>query len=230
MTAQPKYDPETRIFENDLLESMTRTNPIWPAVFWVPVTLASLAYALSLGVPWYTTAGLFAVGVLFWTFVEYLLHRWVFHFIPKTRAVRRFYYLVHQVHHDAQEYDRLTMPIALALIIAAPILLAQYFILGPTLMWACFPGVVVGYLAYDYVHLYSHFGKPKSRIMKGVRRRHQQHHHAYPDRWFGVSSPLWDYVFRTHVRPGERPTANAHDHDHEIDWGRPDFTQTATAE
>jgi sterol desaturase/sphingolipid hydroxylase (fatty acid hydroxylase superfamily) len=37
------------------------------------------------------------------------------------------------------------------------------------------------------------------------------------NRWFGVSSPLWDYVFRTHVRPGERVKP---DDTSNVDWDR----------
>lgn len=214
------YDPKTRIFESDLLESMTRTHPAWPAVFWVPVTVMSLGYALREGTGIGVALGLFLLGTLAWTLVEYWLHRIVFHYIPKSPAIRRFYYLVHQVHHDQEEWDRLTAPVPLAMVIATPILAVLFLTLGPVLMWAFFAGFVVGYLAYDYIHFYTHFGKPKSRIGKGLRRRHQQHHHAYHERWFGVSSPLWDYVFGTAVKRGERPCPM----DKNVDWGRPNFT------
>ncbi len=30
-----------------------------------------------------------------------------------------------------------------------------------------------------------------------LRQYHLAHHYAVPDRHFGVSSPLWDLVFRT---------------------------------
>jgi sterol desaturase/sphingolipid hydroxylase (fatty acid hydroxylase superfamily) len=220
---KPHYDPETRLFESDLLEGMTRTNPIWPAVFWVPVAIGSLVYAAREGVNPWLLLPLFLFGVLTWSLAEYILHRWVFHYVPRSPRVRRFYYLVHQVHHEKQEWDRLTMPITLALVIAIPILATLYAVFGQPMMWAVFPGVVVGYLGYDYLHFYSHFGKPKNAYLKGLRRRHNQHHHAFPDRWFGVSSPLWDYVFRTHVRPGERPTGAVYP-GNLVEWPRPDFS------
>lgn len=221
-----RYNPKTRLFANDFAEGMTRTNPIWPISFWVPVAIACFVQSLRLGTHPAIAAGLFVVGVLFWTLCEYILHRWIFHFVPKSPRVRRFYFLVHQVHHEEQEVDRIVMPIPLALVIAVPILTALYFTLGHPAMWACFPGVVIGYLGYDYLHYYSHFGKPTNAILKGLRRRHNQHHHAFPDRWYGVSSPLWDYVFRTHVRPGERPTGAVYP-GNLVDWSRPDFSHLA---
>ncbi len=68
-----------------------------------------------------------------------------------------------------------------------------------------FGGFTIGYLMYDYIHFHTHFGQSRSRLAKSLRRRHLQHHFACPDRLYGVSSPLWDYVFRTHLRRGERP-------------------------
>lgn len=223
MAKQNRYNPKTRLFESDFLEGLTRTNPIWPAVFWVPVSIASFSYSVWAGVNPLLAVPLFFGGLLFWTFCEYLLHRFVFHYVPSSPAVRRFYYLIHQVHHDSQEYDRLTMPITLALVIAIPILATLSAVLGTPMMWAAFPGVIVGYLGYDYLHFYSHFGKPKNALLKSLRRRHNQHHHAYPDKWFGVSSPLWDYVFRTHVRPGEKPSGAVYP-GNLVDWPRPDFS------
>jgi sterol desaturase/sphingolipid hydroxylase (fatty acid hydroxylase superfamily) len=54
-----------------------------------------------------------------------------------------------------------------------------------------------GYLAYDMLHYAIHRGVMKSRIGAYLRKHHLQHHYAVPERNFGVSSPLWDFVFRT---------------------------------
>jgi sterol desaturase/sphingolipid hydroxylase (fatty acid hydroxylase superfamily) len=35
------------------------------------------------------------------------------------------------------------------------------------------------------------------RIGRFLRQHHMAHHYTKPDRNFGVSSPLWDLVFRT---------------------------------
>jgi hypothetical protein len=38
---------------------------------------------------------------------------------------------------------------------------------------------------------------PRFELFNVLRRRHMQHHYTTPERWYGVSTPLWDYVFRT---------------------------------
>jgi len=60
-----------------------------------------------------------------------------------------------------------------------------------------FAGFVVGYLFYDGTHYYVHHFVPATRWGKFLRRHHMTHHHADHDGGFGVSSPLWDLVFRT---------------------------------
>ena len=41
------------------------------------------------------------------------------------------------------------------------------------------------------------FANTGTRFGKFLRQYHLTHHYASPDRHFGVSSPLWDVVFRT---------------------------------
>ncbi len=220
MNVSSKFDPETRIFANDFLESLTRTHPAGPAVFWIPMSIACCVFAVWKGLnplflPLCVVAGAFG-----WTFFEYWIHRTVFHWIPSSSKVRRYFYLAHQVHHDKAENDRLVMPVPGAIMLGTPIFLALYFAFGETFGVAAFAGVVIGYLAYDYVHYFSHFGKPKSRYMKRVRRRHAQHHHGYPNAWYGLSNHFWDHVFGTTVKKGMKPKAYP---GAGVDWARPDF-------
>jgi sterol desaturase/sphingolipid hydroxylase (fatty acid hydroxylase superfamily) len=215
-----RYNPKTRVFANDFLESMTRTDPRWPAMFWIPVSALLVYTSWRLGMNPWLAAPLFVLGALLWTFAEYLLHRWVFHWIPPDVPwLRRFYYLVHQVHHEVAERDRLVMPVPYAILLGVPFFAAFWAIFGPVLMWATFGGFIVGYLAYDYGHYLSHFSKSQNRWLVGMRRRHLQHHHAFHDRWYGVSTPIWDYVFRTNVKRGDRPSPEHAP----VEWHRPNF-------
>ena len=149
-------------------------------------------------------AGLWVSGFLMWTFAEYCLHRWVFHFMPKTEKWQKTWYPVHQQHHDIEEWDRLVAPPLMSIPLFFIFLGLFYAWPGTPYMLPLFSGFIVGYLGYDYAHYYIHFARPTGWIGKGLRRRHMMHHHANGDRWYGISSPLWDYVFRTHVRNGER--------------------------
>src|SRR5438046_9596483 len=58
-------------------------------------------------------------------------------------------------------------------------------------------GIWTGFLYYEAVHYRVHFSLSESGFIARQRRRHFYHHFANNKRSFGVTSPLWDYVFGT---------------------------------
>jgi sterol desaturase/sphingolipid hydroxylase (fatty acid hydroxylase superfamily) len=187
------------MFENDFLERFSRINPVTIFVVWVPVILALLyrswsRHELTLA----PTAGLFAVGVLVWTFCEYVLHRWVFHWMEDSPRGRRIHFLLHGVHHDfPNDKDRLVMPLPTSIPLGVLFYLAFYATVGTVFAEPLFAGMVLGYLVYDGTHYAVHHFKQTTRLGRYVKRHHMLHHHMDHDGGFGVSSPLWDVVFRT---------------------------------
>ena len=85
----------------------------------------------------------------------------------------------------------LSLPIALTLYFAFSFVFGR-FINGIG------SGVAIGYMLYDLTHYLVHRGRVKSRVVKFLRAYHMQHHYSTPERRYGVSSPFWDHVFRTH--------------------------------
>jgi sterol desaturase/sphingolipid hydroxylase (fatty acid hydroxylase superfamily) len=202
IASSPKRAPRpetTRMFASDFFEWFSRVNPAVPFVAWVPVMVFVLyrSYGrgvLSLG----ETASLFASGVLIWSLTEYLLHRFVFHWESDTRFGRRFHFLLHGVHHDyPSDKDRLVMPLGASIPLGIFFYALYYFTLGPVVGEPVYAGMTFGYLAYDGTHYAVHHFKQRTRLGRYVRRHHMLHHHADHNGGFGVSSPLWDIVFRT---------------------------------
>jgi sterol desaturase/sphingolipid hydroxylase (fatty acid hydroxylase superfamily) len=197
---RPKRPVTCRMFESDFLEKFSRIHPATPFVVYVPMVGLLLWRSLArhdLAVP--LVAATFIVGILAWTLSEYALHRYVFHWYRDTPFGRRVHFLIHGVHHDyPNDKDRLVMP----LLMSAPLAVIFY-----ALFWVVFGGVrfaepfyagfAVGYLFYDGIHYAVHHFKQTTRIGKFLRRHHMLHHHADNEGGFGVSSPLWDYVFGT---------------------------------
>ncbi len=62
---------------------------------------------------------------------------------------------------------------------------------------------ILGYLGYDWMHYYTHHAVPKNRFGKFMRRFHLEHHFKTSTRQFGLSSPIWDYVFRSFRKPAD---------------------------
>lgn len=188
-----------RMFENELLERFSRIHPATPFVAWVPVALFFVTRsALREDLRWSTLAGLVVLGFLTWTLAEYFLHRYVFHWQGESKLAKRIHFLLHGVHHEyPQDKDRLVMPLLTSVPLALIFFVLFRLTLGRTLGEPFFAGFVAGYLMYDGTHYAVHHFKMRSRYAKWVKRHHMLHHHADKEGGFGVSSPLWDIVFRS---------------------------------
>jgi dihydroceramide fatty acyl 2-hydroxylase len=187
------------MFENELFERFSRVNPVSIFVVWVPVVLATIYRSGSRGaLSFLSVAGLFAAGTMFWSFCEYVLHRWVFHWMEDTPRGRRIHFLLHGVHHDfPNDKSRLVMPLGFSIPLGAIFFAGFYVLFGTVVAEPLFGGLVIGYLVYDGTHYAVHHFKQTTRIGRFIKRHHMLHHHMDHDGGFGVSSPLWDVVFRT---------------------------------
>ena len=215
--------PESpRIFETEILDRATRIPWIAIPVFWLPVIGGLVWGGVQAGVAPSTLAGQFLTGIFVWTWVEYILHRHVFHWEPNTAWGPRLHFFLHGVHHELhQDPYRLVMPPAIGLVIASVLfgiltgtaLLADaYWMTGLSFRWSLFGGLLLGYIGYDLTHYYIHHGRPKSRWFLNLRRHHLAHHHnpKYADLKFGVSNTLWDHVFRTYSSSSLAPDPSSH--------------------
>lgn len=195
-----------RLFESDFLEFFTHISPVTIVVVWVPVIVFLIAHAALTTVgPAFAThipLGVLA-GLFVWTIAEYLLHRFLFHYEPRTPQQERMFFLFHGVHHaQPQDKTRLVMPLPVSLPLAALFYGLFYLVLAvlfQAAQWVnpLMAGFLIGYLAYDITHYATHHWPMRSRLAKYLKRHHMIHHYKNPEIRFGVSSPVWDMVFGT---------------------------------
>lgn len=186
------------MFENPLLNFFSRVHPTVPALLYSPVIAVMLWLSASGGHSAPATIGLTLAGIAIWTLVEYWLHRLLFHWKPSIPGGDRFHFVLHGVHHDhPNDKMRLVMPPAASLPLAAIFFGLFALIFGTPLAYPLYAGLLIGYLLYDYTHYYLHHAAPKTRLGKRLREQHMRHHFQDHRYGFGVSSPIWDYVFRT---------------------------------
>ncbi|XP_017774234.1 PREDICTED: fatty acid 2-hydroxylase [Nicrophorus vespilloides] len=197
-----------RIFENPFLESLTITPWYFVPIVWIPIILYyihkghqtySNIHKESNSVIW--SVIYLSVGVVMWTLLEYSLHRWVFHLVPsgKSRALICLHFTIHGLHHKVPfDTRRLVFP---------PIPAIFILVLGHTLLSSIIPksmihlllgGIISGYLIYDMIHFYLHYGTPDiGGYLYNMKRIHNQHHFTHHDAAFGISSNCWDKLFGT---------------------------------
>lgn len=204
-----------RLFSNGVMEKLSQVHPITPLVLYLPLVL----YGLSVGIRHQSLVrvGLFwFLGVFVWTFVEYSIHRFVFHYEPRHRFGRRLHFIIHGVHHQyPSDPMRLVMPPVISMPMAVVFYVGLTSLFGSVHPWPFASGFVLGYLAYDMTHYaLHHFSLKNSQWGLWLKRYHLRHHFRDERRGFGVSSPLWDYVLRTQPikpHPAAKPIRSPRD-------------------
>jgi 4-hydroxysphinganine ceramide fatty acyl 2-hydroxylase len=146
---------------------------------------------------------LFPIGVLVWTLLEYGLHRFVFHIqIPiRNSHLREFVNASHLEHHAApRDPTKVLVRPVYGLMISAVLYGLMYLVSGRLFsVAAVMAGIWAGFLYYEAVHYRVHFSLSGLGFIARQRRAHFYHHFTNNKRCFGVTSPLWDYVFGTRL-------------------------------
>src|ERR1700744_3239218 len=86
-----------RMFKSDFLEALSKVHFFVPLIVYVPVIIYCIykAFATQIGV--LTFFEMLAGGLFVWTFVEYILHRFIFHYMPKPKWAQRLHFIFHGV-------------------------------------------------------------------------------------------------------------------------------------
>jgi sterol desaturase/sphingolipid hydroxylase (fatty acid hydroxylase superfamily) len=131
-------------------------------------------------------------GLAGWTFLEYVLHRFVLHGVQPFRDW-------HAAHHA-----RPTALIGTPSLLSASLILLLIFLPAWWLadLWracAITLGMVAGFLGYSFTHHATHFWRaesgPGSRWLRQRKLWHAVHHHARRPGCYGVTTSFWDHVF-----------------------------------
>ena len=189
---------QAKIFKNDTLEFFTKTHPLVIWGMYLPVIIYLPYYASArYDFPGSKIALLFFGGIFFWTFFEYIAHRFIFHMVSDNPRTRRIAYVLHGNHHEfPRDRDRLFMPALPSIIISSAVFLIMYAIIREN-VFVFFPGFILGYLFYASMHYAIHAWPPPFKWMKPIWRNHHLHHYKNDEKGFGVSSHIWDKVFGT---------------------------------
>ena len=189
-----------RMFKSDFFEVLSKVHYLVPVIIFLPVILFCAYWSLfNIGTSVLNFIGYFLLGLFVWTLTEYVMHRFVFHYAPPDKPwAQRLHFIFHGVHHDyPSDAKRLVMPPSVSIPLATGFFFLFKYILPEGEVYAFFPGFMIGYLFYDMTHYAIHHFNFKGNIWKKIKQHHMLHHYQDPDKGYGVSSPLWDKVFRS---------------------------------
>ena len=144
-------------------------------------------------------AALFVAGLLTWGLYEYVTHRWVLHREPKSEGFNLPGNLTHLRHHaDPNSLQRLNVQLSESVPVCVVYVFGAWALTGS---WQAathlFTGLIAGYFFYEYLDFQAHHGTSRGRLTRYFRKYHLQHHHYDATVRFGVTSPLFDYLFGT---------------------------------
>jgi sterol desaturase/sphingolipid hydroxylase (fatty acid hydroxylase superfamily) len=195
---KPKNQGSKQLFKSPVLEKLSRTHISIPLLIFTTFASALLYWSIT-----HTTLSavqttlMFLLGVVSFSWVEYTVHRHVFHMTTYSKLREKAQYMMHGVHHEfPKDKDRLAMPPLVSVTISTILLLLFRLVLGD-LAFSFLPGFLVGYAAYLSIHYVVHAYPPPKNIFRKLWINHSMHHYKNGDIIFGVSSPLWDYIYGT---------------------------------
>lgn len=195
---KPQHQGSKRLFENPILEKLTRTHIAVPVSIFFIYSSALLYWnfthtSLSIGF----SILMFIIGLLAYTWVEYMIHRYLFHMDTYTQLRAKFQYTMHGIHHEyPKDKERLAMPPLLSITISTLLLFLFRMILGD-LVFSFLPGFLIGYALYLTIHYMVHAYQPPKNFLRFLWINHSVHHYKDGDGIYGVSSPIWDYIYGT---------------------------------
>ncbi|NWU64188.1 FA2H hydroxylase, partial [Pterocles burchelli] len=212
-------DRPIRLFHSDFLESLSKTAWYVVVVVWVPVVLylswvsytalaqgntrlfSSFTTEYSIPIHKYFFPFIFLLGMFLWSLLEYLIHRFVFHMKPPASNyyLITLHFLLHGQHHKSPfDSSRLVFPPVPASLVIAFFYGILRLLLPEVLGLSVFVGGLCGYVIYDMMHYYLHYGSPKKgTYLYGLKAYHVKHHFEHQKAGFGISTRFWDHPFRT---------------------------------
>ena len=157
-------------------------------IFWIYLPLVVAALVWNIGASASVWAGCLISGLILWTPIEYVVHRYALHRLAP-----------HYQHHDeptviAYIFAPLWLSATSAVLLWGLLALATGSWQRGALVEA---GTVSGYLLYEALHVRIHSAAAGGPILRALRKHHFYHHFADDSRCYGVTTSVWDHVFGT---------------------------------
>lgn len=188
---------QAQLFKNRYLEMLTKTHPLVIWGIYLPFIIFFIYHSLLIGFSSTTIIFFYIAGLFFWSFFEYIAHRFLFHWISENPGIKKMSYMLHGNHHHfPRDRQRLFMPPVPSIIFSSIIFLLLYLVMNNH-VFMFYPGFALGYLLYGSMHYAIHAWHPPFKWMKPLWRNHHLHHYKEEHLGFGVSSTIWDHVFGT---------------------------------
>ena len=139
----------------------------------------------------------FFIGVVLWTFMEYVLHR----FLGHEHKGKNFFKDEHLIHHRKVHYFApASKKIGAAVVVATGLFAILNLIFDWSIALSFVLGLIGMYGLYEATHARFHRKGPVAKPFIVLRKHHFYHHFHQPKLNHGVTTRFWDRVFGTFYR------------------------------
>ena len=113
---------DVRVFDQGFFEAFSKTPWYAIPIFYFPQISYLVYSSFSQGADEYMAAICFGIGMVIWSFMEYMIHRFFFHsedyWLPENRKILALHWVIHGIHHTfPQEKLRLVFPIVPGIVV-----------------------------------------------------------------------------------------------------------------
>ena len=136
----------------------------------------------------------FISGVIFFTFLEYAIHAWLFH---KKHFLKIF--IEGHAHHHQDPFSYDAMPFFMSFVVASILAYILNLFISPEYSFAFVGGLTLGYFNYGILHHLMHRMEFKNKYLKHMQEFHFVHHKK-PKMNHGVTTDIWDKIFGTYYQ------------------------------
>ncbi len=175
-------------------------HPWMPSLLYLPLALLLVIISLSYQQRSILSVILFlALGLFTWTFIEYLLHRFIFHLTQIPEPWKNLASGLHMAHHRSTDAEDLILAPPFVSLMFGGILYLFFALCLQSWANAAFmeAGLFIGYVIYEWMHFAAHCYQAHFSFGKYLKAYHLKHHFKNPKSAFGVTTPLWDFLFKT---------------------------------
>jgi 4-hydroxysphinganine ceramide fatty acyl 2-hydroxylase len=167
------------MFDNWFLENGSKT-PWWCIPFaYLPVEYYFISqFSESL----FFNLAVILAGILFWSFSEYMLHRFFFHgedywmrHVPKSGFLYAFHYTIHGIHHcfPMDKYRLVFPPVPGHITLYIFFYIPSMSLMPPEIAYPFLIGNLIGYQMYDFLHyFFHHFNAAEGSFIKQMKVYH----------------------------------------------------------
>jgi len=153
--------------------------------------------SIGLGISWYFSLFVTFFGFFFWLFLEYVVHRYIFHYKSKNATIRKIVYAIHGIHHAKPKQDEhFNVPVLPIVIMWFVVIGLSYLIFG-VYAFPLLSGTMLMHLYYNYIHYVIHKEKTTNKYLKMIKKNHMKHHYEDSTKNFGVTNVIFDKLFHT---------------------------------